>query len=244
LGRSFNQMAQQIKTLVADNLQIELARREAELIALQTQINPHFLYNALSSIDSLAAGSQDARIRTISHGLADMFRYSVSGDVMSDIRQELEYVELYLSIQKIRYEEKLDYVIQCDEGLDAFEIPKLLLQPLVENAVAHGIEMKARGGYVSIGVRSLSDTAIAIEIEDDGVGIDPERLDRLQRMFVSDRAELMQPGSRRSIGLMNVYRRIALLYDGEGAMEIASSVGFGTVVKLTIPKRGGVRHDV
>jgi len=244
LGKSFNHMAKQIKSLVEDNLQIELSRREAELIALQTQINPHFLYNALSSIDSLAAGLEDARIRSISHGLADMFRYSVSGNVMTNVQKELEYVELYLSIQKIRYERKLDYFIEMEAGLEPYELPKLLLQPIVENAVAHGIEMKAAGGYVRISVYSVSDAAMSIEIEDDGVGIEPERLEQLQRMFASDRFDSAQSSPRRPIGLMNVYRRIALLYEREGAMEITSSAGFGTVVKLTVPKRGGMPHDV
>ncbi|MDF2925512.1 MAG: histidine kinase [Paenibacillaceae bacterium] len=241
LGKSFNSMAMQIKTLVADNLQIELSRREAELIALQTQINPHFLYNTLSSIDSLASHLKDNRISTISQGLAHMFRYSVSGNAMSSLQEEIRHIELYLSIQKIRFGAKLDFIIDLEEGMEHYEVPKLFLQPLVENSVVHGIEPKAEGGYVNLLARSVSETHLCIEIEDSGTGMPEEQVRALNRMLEEGRSEV-KPGSRRSIGLMNVYRRVALLYGSDGEMAIASSEGFGTVIRLVIPKKGMVDH--
>ncbi|WP_260405255.1 sensor histidine kinase [Paenibacillus sp. 598K] len=243
LGKSFNRMAVQIRELIANNLQTELARKEAELIALQAQINPHFLNNALSSIDSLALQQKEPRIRVISQALARMFRYSISGGAMATVEEELRHVELYLSIQKIRYGDKLSYGIELEEGLESMEMPKLLLQPIVENAIAHGLELQSGGGYVNVYMRSDGEERMIIEIEDSGLGMAPEKLKHLEEQMTLDRYGMKQEGEvRRSIGLTNVYRRLKLLYEDDGGMELTSSPGFGTIIQLTLPKKAGKPH--
>jgi two-component system sensor histidine kinase YesM len=238
LGASFNRMTEKINILILEKYQVELAGKEAQWNALQAQINPHFLFNTLSSIESLAISGKDPdKISKIIHCLSDMFRYSISAGKYGQIDEELDHIRNYLYIQKIRFGNYLSYMIDIEEQLAGMPMIKLLLQPLVENAIIHGIEKKQDGGYVSVQVFSLSDDAYAIEIEDNGAGMEAAELQKLLRKLGT--AEEIEAAGRRSIGLRNVVQRLSLHYGGKAEFHMTSAIQFGTVIRLTIPKREG-----
>jgi len=238
LGTSFNRMTEKINILILEKYQVELAGKEAQWNALQAQINPHFLFNTLSSIESLAIrGNDPNKISTIIHCLSDMFRYSISAGKYGQIDQELDHIRNYLYIQKIRFGDNLSYIMDIEEELKDMPMIKLLLQPLVENAIIHGIENKQDGGYVSVQVFSLSEETYAIEIEDNGAGMEAAELQKLLQRL--GRAEEIEAKGRRSIGLRNVVQRLSLHYGGRAEFQMTSAIQFGTVIRLTIPKREG-----
>ena len=180
LASGFNRMAREIRSLIAKVYETELLKKEAEILALQSQINPHFLYNALGTIDSMAAIHNDPRISVISSGLASMFRYSVSGGQTADAAEEIRQIELYLAIQQVRYGDRLSCSVELEPELAGVRMPKLLLQPIVENAFVHGIERKRGPVHVRVAVSSLAGNRVCIIVEDNGAGMDADRLQRLR----------------------------------------------------------------
>ncbi|HEY0828166.1 MAG TPA: histidine kinase, partial [Bacilli bacterium] len=237
LGLSFNKMTREIKRLIAKIYETELIKKDAEIKALQSQINPHFLYNTLSTLDSLVALHGDARIGLISRGLGEMFRYSISGSGFATVDDEINHVKLYLSIQQVRYEDRLNFSIEVEPGLGEVPMPKLLLQPIVENAVKHGIERKLGQGFISIRVNTGDDNLIQILVEDDGAGMDDSEWKRIQNKLKEKDTEEQQAGERRSsMGLQNISQRIQLLYGEQFKLHITSIKGEGTKVGIILPQ--------
>jgi len=219
---------------------IKLSTKQAELLALQNQINPHFLYNTLEAIrgDALCAGLDSVADTT--EALSTFFRYTITetGNLVT-LEDELENVENYFKIQKYRFGEKLSMEIHFSEGDQSelkWKLPKLTLQPIVENAIFHGLESKAEGGKVSIYVEPTR-TKLRISIKDNGMGISEEKLEelnhKLEHISVS---YVSEKGNRRGgIALANVCRRIKLLFGEEYGLHVYSVVGFGTNVQVSIP---------
>jgi two-component system sensor histidine kinase YesM len=237
LGKDFNIMIYEIKKLLHRITEQQEQKRKSELKALQMQINPHFLYNTLDSVIWMAEGKKQEEVITMSSALARLFRLSISrGKEIIDVASEVEHVANYLTIQKIRYKDKLDYRLEVPEDILGYKTVKIILQPLVENAIYHGIKNKAGTGIITI---SGSRTAAGIEltVHDDGVGMDPGRLERLRQSLAGEKEdEETEPDSPHSgLGVRNVDERIKL-YFGQGyGLAYESTEDQGTLVRIRLP---------
>lgn len=202
LFQRYNAMMQQIKALIDKLYVTELRKKEAELKSLQAQINPHFLYNTLDSMNWLAIRHNVPELSNMVTSLADFFRYSLSkGNNVIPLRDELRQVESYLEIQRFRFQDKLEYQLEAADAelLNSCLIVKLTLQPLVENAIVHGIQKKQGPGMIRIRVRQESGNLLTISVFDNGAGADPRQL--------NDLLNARQPTDN-SYGIRNVHSRI------------------------------------
>lgn len=220
---------------------IQLSTKQAEFLALQNQINPHFLYNTLEAIrgDALSAGMDN--IADITEALSVFFRYTITEtNSLVTVRDELENVENYFKIQQYRFGEKLSIDIQiCDEEENILQMqcPKLSLQPVIENAIFHGLERKREKGRLSL-LLELVDEDLHICISDNGVGIEEKKLaelnERLECVSVGYIVEDGE-GKKGGIALKNVCRRIKLLFGEKYGIRVDSIEGIGTKVTLILP---------
>lgn len=211
------------------------ALKQMEFLALQNQINPHFLYNTLEAIrgDAISEGVQG--IADTTKALATFFRYTIT-DVgrMVVLEDEIHNVESYFVIQKYRFGEKLDLDIQYPEGQEELlsaEIPKLTLQPIVENAISHGLEQKVGKGSVKIVIDCI-DRRLRIQVKDDGIGIDEKKRDELNEVLEGNTGE-RQNG--KGIALRNVNSRIKLMFGDDYGLHIYGMEGVGTTVIIQMP---------
>lgn len=248
LSRSFKNMIDRVNDLISkvytNELHIktlEIKSREAEIHALQSQINPHFLFNSMESIRVNLMKNQDYETSSIIESLARLLRKSI--DWKSDnlpLRHEIDLVENYLKIQKFRYRHRLDYSLSIAEEYRDILIPKFSIQPLVENAIFHGIEMKKNGGFLKIYTETY-EFGYSIVIEDNGVGMPEETLSALR--FSLDNWN--SGNSSGSIGIINVHQRLKLLFGREYGLIIESTVNSGTTVRMNLPAKngkGGLTH--
>lgn len=216
-------------------------KRQVELLVLQSQIHPHFLYNTLGSIRHLIDMDEKERARTMVSALTQYFRISISrGKEVISVREELEHVRNYLLIQNIRYSKDFDFEIDVDEGLMELPVMKLTLQPIVENAIYHGIKNKRGKCTIQVSGRLVHDRAI-LEVYDDGAGMNDDRLSRLQQ---SIRSEEVDP-SPITFGLRNVHLRLVLHFGAEYGLQLDSEEGRYTRVTVTLPGNapiGGNHH--
>ena len=220
LAASFNQMLEKIEKLMQDEKEQEALTRVYELKALTSQINPHFLYNTLDTIIWMAEFQDHKKVVEITKALSNYFRLSLNaGEEIVTLRQELEHVRQYLFIQKERYGDKLEYDIDELDGIPELTLPKIVLQPLVENAIYHGIKESERPGKITITV-SKRDTFIDICIADNGVGI---------KENTTSSKELG------GVGIKNIQERLALFFGEAFSMEIESEPNAYTKVYLHLP---------
>ncbi|MGO4542523.1 sensor histidine kinase [Paenibacillus sp. 2TAB19] len=234
----FNHMAEEIKALILKVYETDLVRKEAEIKALQSQINPHFLYNTLGIIDSLATLHDDDRISLISRSLAKMFRYNISANRTSTMQLELRQIELYLYIQQQRYGNRFKYAIEMEESLYGIPIPKLLMQPLVENCFVHVFDKMSAHSELRIRGWSSSDQEIYLSIWNNGPPIEAARLAELNMLLSQDLQQRREANPPASIGLMNVQNRIKLLYGHSYGLTITSEREQGTEVVILLRKLG------
>lgn len=226
LGKTFNAMVVKIKALMDTALANEEAKRKSEIKALQAQINPHFLYNTLDSIIWMSASGKNEEVTEMTEALAKLFRTSISqGDNFVPLRNEIDNIESYLTIQKMRYGEKLSYKIDVADNLLQIAVPKLILQPIVENALYHGIKLSPETGTISITAFSNENTLI-ITISDNGIGMSQEKLDKI---FNPDQ------NTGRGIGVLNVHGRLQLCFGDAYGLQFFSEEGVGTQVELHLP---------
>jgi two-component system sensor histidine kinase YesM len=235
LGISFNLMIAQIRDLLNAKMLEQENLKKAELRTLQAQINPHFLYNTLDTIVWMAESNKPDQVIEIVHALSSFFRIALSkGKDWISLRQELEHVQSYLTIQKKRYRDILDYKVEVDESLLDSTILKLTLQPLVENALYHGIKTKRTGGEIIISARRGEQGRVVLEVRDDGVGFTPYKLAQIREMLSGEKDEIkMKEGG---FGLENVNKRIKLYYGTQYGISIDSHYRGGTEVTITIPE--------
>lgn len=231
LGKSFNNMIAEIRGLISLVYTEQKSKREAELKTLQAQIKPHFLYNTLDTIQWLAQQHGAADIVEIVGALTTLFRIGISkGREMISLHDELDHIRSYLVIQKSRYEDKIAYAIDADTALLNLRVVKLILQPLVENAIYHGIKERRGNGMIRISV-SRDGPVLLLAVADDGVGIPPARLAQLQTALHTGAAG--QDGI--GYGIFNVNERIRLTYGPEYGLSIDSELGLGTTVTIRHP---------
>lgn len=239
LAKAFNLMTNRVNNLVNQNKKIEKNKRKNELRALQAQINPHFLYNTLDSIIWMAESKNYKAVVTMTSALAKLFRISISkGEQYITVAEEIEHVENYLKIQKIRYGDHLDYHIDVEEDIKQNKIIKLIIQPIVENAIYHGIKNVPGGGMIDISVKKY-DNKILITIADDGVGMSEQEIN----LLFSKNQELPKEKKLGGVGVRNVDNRIKLYYGEDYGLEIESEIYEGTTVKAWLPNNSIIGGD-
>jgi two-component system sensor histidine kinase YesM len=244
LVRSFNRMVKQINHLMDENISNKIREQElthlktkAELGMLQQQINPHFLYNTLEAISMRARRYGAVDVSAMVSSLSKIFRFSISfGDDMVRLKEEIEHTKNYISIQKIRFPEKFSVEWDVDESVFTFKVPKLILQPLVENAVNHGIAEYTSGGVLKITAK-YEQEQLLLKVEDNGVGMPKEKLDQLKWLMSGPETETQQNSSSKGVGIFNVYRRLNLYYQNLSKMTVESVYMEGTRITIYIPIR-------
>jgi two-component system sensor histidine kinase YesM len=235
LGMSFNIMIGKIKELLDSKIKEQENLKKAELRALQAQINPHFLYNTLDTIIWMAESKKTDQVVKIVSALSKFFRISLSkGKDWITIGEEVERIRSYLIIQKMRYRDILDFKILVDEDVAENTILKLILQPLVENALYHGIKNKRQGGMISVRAKRKGEDEILLEVEDDGIGFTPEKLVQLRAELEDESGDIKLESG---FGIGNVNKRIRLYYGKPYGLSIQSEYATGTCVTLVIPAK-------
>lgn len=215
-------------------------KRQAQYLALQNQINPHFLYNTLESIRSEAMEAGMDSVVCMTEALAHFFRYTISNmENMVTLEEELDNINTYFLIQKYRFEERIGFAIEYDEEehdlLNHCLLPKLTLQPVVENSIIHGIERKMGFSTVRIVLR-CTEKRLIIQVSDDGVGMQPEALEDLNRKLNQSLFESLHNKKKKGgIALVNVNNRIHLIFGEEYGMTVYSTPGVGTDVMIELP---------
>ena len=228
LATAFNLMISKVRYLMGQIVIEQEAKRKSELDALQAQINPHFLYNTLDSIVWMAENEKNQGVITMVTALAKLFRISISkGKNIITVREEMEHAKNYLIIQKIRYKNKFKFEVIAQKEVLEYSTLKLILQPLIENSIYHGIEYMVDEGFIKISI-SITDGKLLYEIYDNGLGISEEKLGQLLDYRIKDNA-----GS--GVGVKNVHERIQLNYGGEFGLEIQSRIEEGTTIKIWLP---------
>lgn len=236
LSRVFNTMLDSLERLITQVYEAQLREKDAQLLALQAQINPHFLFNTLNIMRALSRKHGAYVVGDIAEALADLFRYSMEGwDQRVPLHEELTHVEYYVTIQQIRFGDRFQFRCTIPPELRDAHVVKLSIQPLVENAITHGIARKSSSGLVTVSAERHADQLL-ICVADDGVGMDAATLEQLQQALdqaVPISVELPTAGI--GIGLVNTNRRIKLLYGDQHGLTIESSPECGTTVWLRLP---------
>ena len=228
LSRNFNMMTEEIQNLIEQRDREQQIKRKSELKALQSQINPHFLYNTLDSIIWMAEWGKNQEVVRMTSSLAKLLRRSISNEQeVVTVAEEAAYTETYLSIQKMRYKDKLEYKILVDPEIMQEKVIKLILQPLVENAIYHGIKYKEGKGLIQIRGFRKGDQMILL-VQDDGKGMDVEALAHIFEKHTRDTRS-------NGVGLNNVNERIQLYYGEEYGISFQSSPGKGTEAAIRLP---------
>ncbi|MBB6674632.1 cache domain-containing sensor histidine kinase [Cohnella nanjingensis] len=235
LGRGFNRMMEEINRLFNEVFVLGMREKEAELAALQSQINPHFIYNTLESINMMAISRKHEEVSDMVSALGKLLRYSIDKvDRLVPLKEEIAFLASYVRIQQLRYGDRLRVVYEIDEAARELLIPKLILQPLVENALYHGIGDREQGGTVWIGAVLLAGELI-LAVRDDGKGLNEEEVEALNRAIAAEPSyRTWQRTDRDALGLGNIYQRIKLIYGERGDLSVDSSIGQGLAVTISI----------
>jgi len=233
LGTSMNEMIEKINDLLEQVTLEQKNLRKAEFDLLQAQINPHFLYNTLDAIVWLAESGDNKAVVSMTGSLSEFFRASLGkGKDRVSVREDLVHARSYLEIQHTRYLDILQYEIRVPEEVMEAVVPKITLQPIVENAIYHGIKNKRGGGTITIGGYRDGDVAV-LTVEDDGIGMSPDRLEQ-----VRDVIKYGRPGHENIYGVYNVNERIRLNCGEEYGITVESEEGKGTCVSIRVPMGG------
>lgn len=232
LSRTFNLMVSRLGSLTYRLYETEIREKNAEIASLQSQINPHFLYNTLGSISMYAELEGNREVVSMTNHLSALLRYSMGGGRSEvTIREEIEHIRGYLAIQSIRYEERLRYKIEARPGLLEQPIIRLTLQPVVENAIVHGLERGSGNVEILIAI-SAENGQVSIAVEDNGPGMDDEALCRQNAKM----EEGLLPDGPGGHGLVNVHRRLALKYGPGFGVRLERSASGGIRAKIALPR--------
>lgn len=216
--------------------ELEIHQKQAELLAYQNQINPHFLYNTFECICSMAYYHEEKEIMEVTMVLSDMFRYFTKGDNFIPIKEEIMHIMEYGTIIKYRFMGKIRVETEIEKGVENCRIVKLLLQPIVENAVFHGLERIVEQGHVLVRAERCNDKKLCFTISDNGYGMDLETLNKLRYKLEHSESILKIAKGNHGIGLLSIYQRLKLIYGEESDFHITSKLGEGTTVTIIIPE--------
>lgn len=228
IGLEYNKMAENIETLIEKVYKMELTQKQAELEFLQMQINPHFLYNALDTISWMALAKGNMDVSEITIALAELLRATIKKESFITLREEMNTVKDYLLIQQERFGDKISAEYFVEEDAYSCMVPNFILQPVIENAIIHGLEPKIEKGKVSINI-SIQDEFLTFLVEDNGVGMDEKEILDLYK-------KCRENNTKQSIGLKNVYRRLLLCYGEASMLKIESKKEQGTRISFLIPR--------
>jgi two-component system sensor histidine kinase YesM len=223
---------------------LQASKRQEQFLALQNQINPHFLYNTLEGIRSEALAAGLVTVAEMTEALSSFFRYTISAmDNLVTVEDELGNVETYFLIQQYRFGKRLRLLIEipeCDRAeILSYRLPKLVLQPIVENSIIHGLERKVGDGTLRIRLEATA-TRLLVTVSDDGVGMEAERLEELIRSLAVRSLTYAGAGKTRGgIAVVNVNNRIKLLFGEQYGITVTSTAGVGTDVEIVLPRIGG-----
>lgn len=235
ISRSFNDMLDELTRHIDRVYKAEIKQKHTELAALQARVNPHFLYNTLEVIRMRAVSQGAKDVGEMIYSLSVLFKSFVQPKGENTLKDELETSRLYLELFRIRYKDKLSFEITCDESLASRRIMRMALQPIIENYVVHGLEPRRSDNRIRISVWQTEDR-VRIQVEDNGSGIDPERLESI-RLAMDSPEEAGE-----SFGLRSVHERLKLLYGMDYGIEITSTPGVGTIVTLEFPVTEDAQH--
>ena len=227
LGHSVNHMSDRINVLVNQVLKQEIGYRDMQLQALQAQINPHFLYNTLECINSLAQQGRKEEVREVTVAFSNVTKSLLKESREVTVKEELNFVKDFLKIYQIMLGDKLSYQIEVQEDLETFQIPRMTIQPLVENAVLHGIKPCTWDGNVSVSIVSV-ETGVLISVNDDGLGMEQEQLDTIRDYLKNPDGDIKKDGI--GVGMRNVIRRLYLYYGKNVEIHISSIPDMGTTI--------------
>ncbi len=234
IGHAFNEMVHNLKNLIDQKYKLELLRKGSEISALQSQVNPHFLFNTLNSIKAVADRENSPIVVEMVQSLSDNFRYCMAkGRQMVSFDEELEHVKNYLYLQEYRYHGKYKVIYNIPGDMLKDQVPRLILQPIVENAINHGMENRTEQGEIMLAAQKIN-KRIYIYISDNGKGI-PENVLKELNMNISRKAKDFTSADFVHIGISNVNARIKLLYGDEYGVSIYSVENKKTTIKLTLP---------
>ena len=243
----FNIMTAKIKQLIREKYEEEIQKKDAQYKFLQAQIDPHFIFNTLQIISSMSIVYKTPEIRVVSNSLAEVIRYSISGSEKTIyLKEEIKNVKCYLEIQKIRFKNRLSYEINMDSDLEFVSIIKLILQPIVENGISHGLKDKEENGIIRIHVFQKSDK-VFITVSDNGVGMNKKELNDLMtkinipiedtnRAALLEKTEIDTKEKRNHVGLRNINLRLKMYYGDEYGLSISSAENSGTTITICIRK--------
>ncbi|WEK53166.1 MAG: sensor histidine kinase [Candidatus Cohnella colombiensis] len=239
LANGFNRLVTRVSMLLDDVKSEQRRKRKAEMMLLQAQIKPHFLFNALESINILAVQNEGRKVSKMVQRLANIFRISIQQKEEIRIEQELEHLTSYLDIQHYRFEDLFEYEIDIPDDLLGNQILKLTLQPLVENSIQHGFEGIDYMGRITLQAREEGNK-IVIFVQDNGIGISSERLEHIVASGIGSIEEMYEEtpeiGERRGLGVGNVADRLRIHYGVGYGLIICSAPGYGTIIKCIIPR--------
>jgi len=227
LSDGIENMVVHLKRQIDRNAEQEKERRRTELALLQAQINPHFLYNTLDTIVWLIESGEISESVKMVGSLSNYFRFSLSrGQNVITLKEEQQHIKSYLEIQQMRYRDLMEYEIDIPDELKRYILPKLTLQPLVENALYHGIKVRRRKGLIRVQGR-IQDDSVILEVSDDGCGMTAERLAEIRASLEDERSE--------GFGLRTVHQRIRILFGGDYGLSVESTPDVGTRITVKIP---------
>lgn len=237
LSESFNSMVAHIDQLIKRTYVAELSEKDARLAALEAQLNPHFLYNTLQAVSTEALVNDQPQIHRMVTALAANLRYTIKGDTLVPLKQEISYVNDYIFLQKIRMDDALEFISHINPATEDCLIPKISIQTLVENSIIHGKSGNMDKICIEVSAK-YNDRNVIIMVRDNGCGITPQRLEQLYTDFALQKTT----GEYGGIGLANLHSRIQLLYDEPASLDIHTRETQYTEIVLTLPVMKGVPH--
>ncbi|MBP5261580.1 MAG: sensor histidine kinase [Clostridiales bacterium] len=235
LSTGIEDMAERLNNQIELNRQEQIRLRDIELSLIQAQINPHFLYNTLDAIVWLIEIGKNEQAEQMVTSLSSYFRSFLSdGKDIVTIAEEKKHIQSYLEIQQVRYRDIMEYDIQIDPEIEQTKLPKMTLQPLVENAIYHGLKPKRGKGLIKV-TGTKDDKDIILEVRDTGAGMDQQGLNDLKERVLNE--------DTTSFGLTSAYKRIKLLYGDSCSFDIESVMGEGTSIRIRIPRKAEIENE-
>ncbi len=231
LEQSFNTMCAQLSRYIRNVYISEIKTKTAELRALQAQVDPHFLFNTLESIRTTAQLNQDTKVAKMVHLLGNMFRWNIkTTGIIVELKEEIDYVRSYIDLQKIRFDNAFDVSIHIESSALKLGVLKLTLQPIVENAIQHGLGETLAGGLITI-EGSVSGGKLVLRVSDNGKGMDADKVAEL----TAGLSVIQEGGIQASIGLCNVHQRCSILFGEGNGLTLTSEQGQGTQIEISLP---------
>lgn len=235
LGRHFKLMIAKINELIEKEYKLEIENKSTQLKVLQSQVNPHFLYNAFQSIGTLALKHKAVQVYSLLTSLSRMMRYSMNtNEDVVPLSKEVDHVKSYLALQKQRFTENFEFELDIKAEAETIQVPKMILQPLVENCFKHGFDQKEEKSHILIKVNLLENNIVCIEVSDNGIGVNDQQLRRIQKELLGESAK--NETALKTIGLKNIYDRLQIYYHHKAEMIVRSTEndGFTVIIKLPI----------